>query len=93
MTDAPKEPFHSRAGVQWGVIVTVIFQVGLIIWTASAASQRLDRLERDVADAKDIPGRVIRLETQLANIDRTLADLNMKMDRLLQQRRGGSGSP
>lgn len=89
---AAREPLHRTPAVQWGVIVTVIIQVLSIVWIASAANQRLERLEQDVAAISDVPGRVIRLETQFTDIKATLARLEGMLGTLVQRRQAASSS-
>lgn len=90
MPPAFREPVYRSPLVQWGVIVTVAAQVIVIVWMAGAANQRLTQLEEDVKAAADLPGRVIRLETRWEAIERSLSDLGVKLDMILQRQARGS---
>lgn len=63
-----------------GVIFAVLVQTaGALMWTGAAA-QRLEVLERDVAEQRGAAERLVRVETELAAMRAQLDRIERKID-------------
>ena len=63
-----------------GVIFAVLVQTaGALMWTGAAA-QRLEVLERDVAEQRGAAERLVRVETELAAMRAQLDRIDRKID-------------
>lgn len=72
-------------GANWiSIAVPIVLNLIALGYFAANLRTRIDQLERDVQEARDIPGRVIRLETQLAAIQIMLTRIENKLDAMVQ---------
>ena len=68
------------------LILAILLQTGGALWWAASISQRVLVLEQSRLTAGDLPGRIIKVETQLESVNSTVQRVEDKLDRVLERR-------
>lgn len=86
---APPDPaaggWHWDKRVPIALIITLVLQTGGIVWWASGLSSRVTTLEERVFSTSDNPGRIIKVETQVEALLRSMARVEDKLDKILDK--------
>lgn len=81
--DPATASWHADRRIPIAMILAIVIQTASIIWWAAGINGRVGTLESQNIQTADQPGRIVRLETQFAGIDKTLDRLERKLDKLL----------
>ena len=85
MSDIAADRWHLDRRVPIALIVAILFQTaGALVW-AGAASQRMNHLERQVAEDRDLSERTVRLEEQATHMRASLDRIEGKLDQMIRR--------
>lgn len=78
--------WHLDKKVPIALIVAILIQTGTGVWWLSSINSRVVSLEARNAAASDQPGRIIRVETQIENMNTLMRRIEEKLDRVLERK-------
>ena len=81
-----KRRFDFERRVPLALVFGFLLQTGGALFWAGAAAERIAELERESRANAAAVERVVRLETQVADMHEALARIEMKIDRLAPKR-------
>lgn len=78
--------WHLDKKVPIALIIAILVQTGTGVWWASSINSRVVSLEARNAASSDQPGRIIRVETQIENMNTLMRRIEEKLDRVLENK-------
>lgn len=91
MIPAPEknEHWHLDKKVPISLIIVILAQFAMFLMFAGRTMQRADEQERRITsiEAQNTPGRLGIVESRVTDFRETLAQINSKLDRLIEARR------
>ena len=78
--------WHLDKKVPIALIVAILIQTGTGVWWLSSINSRVVSLEARTAASSDQPGRIIRVETQIENMNTLMRRIEEKLDRVLERK-------
>lgn len=78
--DQPVQRWSIDKHIPVALILSIVIQTAGIIWWASSITARVDALERSLADSRNLPERIARVEGFLTSINDTLSRIDRKLD-------------
>lgn len=81
--DPATSSWHLDKRVPIALIVTLLLQGAGFVWWSATLSARVENIERTVAASADQGSRLVRVETQLGYIQKSVDGLDAKLDKLI----------
>jgi hypothetical protein len=78
--------WHFDRKVPISLVAALLLQAGATVWWGASMSARVAALEEKIGISSDQGARLIRVETQVDYVHRSLEAMDRKLDRIIQQR-------
>jgi len=77
--------WHLDKRVPISIIVALLAQSAAIVWWGSQLQIRVELIEADIRATATVEGRIIRNETRIEQIDRSLGRIEEKIDQVIDR--------
>lgn len=83
--DPASSGWHFDRRIPIALIVTILAQGAATIWWGATINARVGALEDRLTGAADQPGRIVRVETRLEDVQRSVDRIELKLDRMIRR--------